>query len=237
MTAIDHLSGAAAQTTSTMIVEVAARLLQDGGAGAVTTRGVAAAAGVQPPTIYRLFGDKDGLLAAVAEHVMASYVSGKALADTTDDPVADLDAGWQTHIGFGLANPVLFALLADPNRRTPSPASDAGTEILTARIHRIALSGRLAVPERRALELLHAAGTGAVLTLIRTPIERRDVAIADDLYVAVKREIIANSPAASAPGPAAAAIALRAALPTVGGLTDGERVLLGEWLDRIVTRG
>ena len=52
------------------IIEAAARLLREGGALAVTTRGVADAASVQPPTIYRLFGDKDGLLDAVAEHVM-----------------------------------------------------------------------------------------------------------------------------------------------------------------------
>ena len=44
----------------------------------MTTRGVAEAAGVQAPAIYRFFGDKDGLLEAVAEHVMATYVSAKA---------------------------------------------------------------------------------------------------------------------------------------------------------------
>src|ERR1700677_3669653 len=47
------------------LVEVAARLLREQGAAAVTTRAVALAAGVQAPAIYRLFGDKDGLLDAV----------------------------------------------------------------------------------------------------------------------------------------------------------------------------
>ena len=77
------------------------------------------AAGVQAPTIYRLFGDKDGLLDALAEHVFSAYVAGKAPSATTDDPVADLRAGWDTHIGFGLANPELFALLTDPAPRRP----------------------------------------------------------------------------------------------------------------------
>ena len=54
------------------------RLLRDEGPGAVTTRGVAQAAGVQAPAIYRLFGDKDGLLEAVAESVMSSFVAAKA---------------------------------------------------------------------------------------------------------------------------------------------------------------
>ncbi|MBQ1012875.1 TetR/AcrR family transcriptional regulator, partial [Micromonospora sp. M51] len=62
------------------IVAAATELLREKGANAVTTRAVAQAAGVQAPTIYRLFGDKDGLIDAVAEHVMASYVSGKSVA-------------------------------------------------------------------------------------------------------------------------------------------------------------
>ncbi|MGF2047081.1 helix-turn-helix domain-containing protein, partial [Enterococcus gallinarum] len=50
------------------IIAAAADLLQDGGTAAVTTRAVAERASTQAPTIYRLFGDKDGLLDAVAEH-------------------------------------------------------------------------------------------------------------------------------------------------------------------------
>jgi len=57
------------------IIDAAARLLQEQGPTAVTTHGVAQAAGVQAPAIYRLFGDKNGLPEAVAEHVMATYVS------------------------------------------------------------------------------------------------------------------------------------------------------------------
>jgi hypothetical protein len=94
---------------------VAARLLQEQGPAAVTTRGVARAAGVQPPAIYRLFGDKDGLLEAVAEHVMATYVSTKAAivrsasADEID-PLDDLRSAWQTQLDFGVTIPALFRL-------------------------------------------------------------------------------------------------------------------------------
>src|SRR3954471_9377897 len=90
--------------TRASIVEVAARLLREQGAAAVTTRAVAQAAGMQAPTIYRFFEDKDALLDAVAEHVLATYVSGKAVAEDDDDPVAALRAGWAAHIAFGLAN-------------------------------------------------------------------------------------------------------------------------------------
>ena len=54
--------------TRERIVACAAELLTRGGREALTTRAVASAAEVQQPTIYRLFGDKEGLLEAVAEH-------------------------------------------------------------------------------------------------------------------------------------------------------------------------
>src|ERR1700735_2684780 len=97
-------------TTQSKIIDAAAGLLREHGPEAVTTRRVADQAGVQPPAIYRLFGDKDGLLDAVAEHVMAAFASSKAAtveAASADDvdPLDDLRAGWQSQIAFGVANP------------------------------------------------------------------------------------------------------------------------------------
>src|ERR1700749_5158465 len=97
--------------TRAQLVEVAAELLATQGPDAVTTRSVALAAGVQAPTIYRIFGDKNGLLDAVVQHGFASYVARKPPADTGGDTVAGLRAGWELHVGFGLANPELFRLL------------------------------------------------------------------------------------------------------------------------------
>ena len=117
--------------TRARIIDVAARLLQEQGPAAVTTRGVAEAAGVQAPAIYRLFGDKDGLLEAVAEHVMATYVSAKAAivqsaSSEEVDPLGDLHSGWQMQIDFGVANPALFRLFSDPERVLQSPAAQSG---------------------------------------------------------------------------------------------------------------
>ncbi|MBK0296447.1 TetR/AcrR family transcriptional regulator, partial [Bacillus sp. S34] len=64
--------------TRARIVAVAGAMLREHGAAAVTTRAVAEGAGVQAPTIYRLFGDKDGLLEAVAEHEMTTFAAVKA---------------------------------------------------------------------------------------------------------------------------------------------------------------
>lgn len=219
----------------TRIVDAAARLLHGHGPAAVTTRGVAGAAGVQAPTIYRLFGDKDGLLDAVAEHELARYVTGKTHAEDSDDPIADLHAAWDRHVEFGLANPALFSMLADPARAARSPAVAAGQDVLRDRVHRVATTGRLRVPERRAVELIHAAGTGAVLTLLARPAEDRNRRLADTFYDAVMRTVLTDTPTQTTNSAAAAAVTLRAALPELSMLTLGEQTVLAEWLDRIST--
>src|SRR5690606_40448701 len=69
------------------ILEAAAGLLAEGGPEAASTRAVAAAAGVQAPTLYRLFGDKQGLLEALAAHGFERYLADKQELGATDDPV------------------------------------------------------------------------------------------------------------------------------------------------------
>jgi AcrR family transcriptional regulator len=216
------------------VVDHAAALLRDHGPSAVTTRRVAEAAGIQAPTIYRLFGDKDGLLDAVAEHVMTSWVTAKAAdAEAAEsagvDALADLRAGWSAQIAFGLANPALMTLLSDPTRR--SPAARAGGAVLAARVHRLAAEGRLRVSERRAVDLIRAAGTGAVLTILGQ--EEPDPALADALFDAVCRSILADTALPDA-SPRAVAVAFQTLVPSLTPLTDGERALLDEWLQRVV---
>lgn len=220
--------------TRANLVEVAAKLLREQGPAAVTTRAVAQAAGMQPPTIYRLFGDKDGLLDAVAEHVLATYVTGKTLAEDSDDPVADLRAAWDVHIGFGLANAALFGLLTNPSRGTRSPATIAGLEVLRSRVHRVAAIGLLRVAEGRAVELIHAAGTGAVLSLLSTPPEHRNLDLADAMFDAVLHSILTDVPAVAADSVTAAAVAFRTVVPNLPKLTDAELELMSEWLDRAI---
>lgn len=222
------------------IVDVAARLLQEQGPAAVTTRGVAGAAGVQAPAIYRLFGDKDGLLEAVAEHVMATYVSAKAAVVAAAsaenvDPLADLRAGWDTQIEFGLANPALFRLLSDPDRMVLSPAAQAGKRVLESRVHRVAVTGRLRVSERRAVDLIQAAGTGTIQTLLSTPPPARDPGLATSMYDAVLRQILTDAHDPAEDRVTAAAVTFRAVAPQLDELSQAEQQLLVEWLDRVVT--
>ncbi|TNC49436.1 TetR/AcrR family transcriptional regulator [Rubellimicrobium rubrum] len=218
--------------TRARIIAAAARLIGEGGRDAATTRAVAATAGVQAPTLYRLFGDKQGLLDAVAEAEIATYMAGKAACEPHPDPLEDLREGWDRHVAFGLANPGLFAIMAGETRqKSHSPAVEAGIAVLRARVHRVALSGRLRMPEERAVLLIHAAGTGTVLALLGQPEAARDPGLSTAAREAALAAMTGEAPAV--PGPRGAAMALRASLDGVEALSPGERHLMRELLDRI----
>lgn len=220
------------------IIAAAARLLREEGADAVTTRAVAQAAGVQAPTIYRLFGDKNGLVESVAEHVMAAYVAAKSTAApaATGDPVADLRSGWQMHVEFGLANPELYALLGTRGRAADSPATLAGIEVLRARVRGLAAAGLLHVDEQRALMMIHAAGTGTVLALLEVPEQERDAGLAEAMFDAVIARIAAPAPALPDTTLTGIAVTFATAVPDLPGLTDAERAVMTEWLDRSLVK-
>jgi AcrR family transcriptional regulator len=216
------------------IVEAAAHLLASGGRDAVTTRGVATAAGVQAPAIYRLFGDKTGLLDAVAEYGFGNYLAQKAVRPSGGDPVDDLRAGWDLHVGFGLANPALYALMyGDPRPGAASSAAVKARQMLRAHLRRVAEAGRLRVGEELAVDLFHAAACGTVLTLLAVAEKERDPALSPLTCEAALAAITTDTPAVPAPGPVGAAVALQAALGDVTVLTTGERAVMREWLDRI----
>ncbi|MET7880242.1 TetR/AcrR family transcriptional regulator [Micromonospora profundi] len=218
------------------IVAAATQLLREKGANAVTTRAVGQAAGVQAPTIYRLFGDKDGLMDAVAEHVMASYVSGKSAVDVgTGDPVEDLRSGWRAHVEFGLTNPELYALIAARGSRAPSAATVAGLDVLRRRVRRLAAAGLLRVDEQRALMMIHSAGNGTILALLGMPADKRDHGLGEAMLDAVLNSILSTTPATPDTSTNAVAVTFATVLPELPGLTDAERALMAEWLHRSLT--
>lgn len=226
------------RSTRQRIVEAAAALLTDGGRDAVSTRAVSAAAGVQAPTIYRLFGDKKGLLDAVASYGFAAYLREKTAQLPGDDPVDDLRRGWDLHVGFGLAHPAFYTLIyGEPRPGVESPAAREAAAVLGRLVRRIAEAGRLRVSEERAAQLVHSAGAGITFTLIAIPPERRDMTLSTLARESVIAAITAVRPAGAADGVVPAAVALRAALPEVTVLTSAERGLLGEWLDRVAATG
>lgn len=218
--------------TRERIITAALRLLTEGGEDAVSTRSVSAAAGVQPPTIYRLFGDKQGLLDAIATRGVLVFLESKSALPAVDDPVEDLRRGWDLNVELGVANPALFALMYGRSS-TPSThdALDAGYAMLAAKVHRIAAAGRLRVPESLALSLIKAVGSGTTQALIAAP--EPDLSLSTVAREAVIAAVTTDEPAGGTPGPAAAAITLRAALPGLDAFSAGEKSLLDEWLGRL----
>ncbi len=227
------------------IVHAATDLLATGGRKAVTTRAVSAAAGVQPPTIYRQFGDMQGLLDVVARETLAVHVREQATRALTNDPVEDLRRGWDLHLAFGLAHPDAFALLySAPSVPASVSVIDEGVSVLQELVARIAEAGRLRVDVAQATALIHAAGAGITLTLAATPPDERDPRLSETMREAILTAITVPAPAdAHNEGPdstpaldrvAVHAIALRALLTdTLGVLSPAERQLLSDWLDRL----
>jgi AcrR family transcriptional regulator len=225
-----------ASTPRDRIIEAAAVLLTEGGREAVSTRAVCAAAAVQAPTLYRLFGDKQGLLDAVAGHGFATYLRSKAALEPSADPVEDLRRGWDLHVGFGVEHPAYYALIyGEPRPGVQSPAAVQAAEILAAQVHRIAAAGRLRVSEERAAHLIHSAGAGMTFQLISLLPEDRDPALSILARESVIAAVTTDAPAAGSDGVTGNALALRAAVPGLTELSEAERALLDEWLGRIIT--
>ncbi len=223
------------------IVRAAAELLTKGGRDAVSTRAVSAAAGVQPPAIYRQFGDMQGLLEAAARHVLARYVRQKATRSPGADPLEDLRRGWDLHVSFGLAHPASYTLMYGSAAIHEDAAAQEGLAALQALLAHVAATGRLRVSVEHAAHMMHAGAMGVTCSLIATPTATRDMRVSEAMREAVIAAITIRvksrekGKSVSRETPVAArAVALRAALGDVeAAMSAGERLLLGEWLDRI----
>jgi AcrR family transcriptional regulator len=231
--------------TRERIITAAASLLAEGGGDAVSTRAVAAAAGVQAPTLYRLFGDKQGLLEAVTAYGFERYLVEKKRLEPSGDPVADLADGWDNHVEFGLTHPAFYVLMfgsVRPGHR--SEAAKTAYRILVGMLERVAAAGRLRMPPETAAQTIQAAGTGVVLNLIATPEDERDPKLADrtrDLLLAAITTSGGDADDVDDDAGTDGLLARRAlALDAALGqhphpLSGPETALLHDWLHRLAT--
>ena len=232
-----------ATSAAERMLRAAADLLQTGGIEAVSTRAVAAAAGVQPPTIYRQFGDKDGLLDAVAGFVLEGYLEKKRLlTDASRDPAVELRDLWDLHTEFGLNQPDCYVLTfgqGRPGRTVPVAAGSV--ELLTEVIGRLGDQGRLRMSVERATAYFRSCGAGFILIQIGTQPGQRDPELSsiifDDMMAAISTEPTRTRSAT--PELAGRAVALQEVLRDKKDLplTSAERHLLTEWLKRLADSG
>ena len=91
------------------------------------------------------------------------------------------------------------------------------------------------------MQMISAAGNGAILITLGTPVARRDLDLARAMFDAVADAILIppehrsgeeNSGAISAA--ISAAVSLAAVLPELKSLTSAERGLMNEWLGRSI---
>ncbi len=218
------------------ILQAALTLLETGGLEAVSTRAVSAAADVQPPTIYRHFGDMSGLLNAAASAGFTAYLGAKVARASLSDPVEELRGGWNLHVEFGLTHPHLYTLMYGAPRLGPaSPAASEAAALLRALIQRVAEAGRLVVSVDRAAAMVHAAAVGTTLSLLGAQV--RNDRLSDLMREAVLSAILtpeAGTERAAGRQAAVHAVSLTALLPDLDApFSEAERTLLVEWLGRL----
>ncbi|OIJ67771.1 TetR/AcrR family transcriptional regulator [Streptomyces mangrovisoli] len=225
-------------STRAALIEAAAALLAQSPAGDVSTRAVCEAAGVQQPVLYRLFGDKDGLLAATVDHVWDQYLGMKRAAAKSEDPLRDIRAGWDSHTAFALAHPHAYTLMVSPGLRAVPEAAAEAMRILREDLDRLAAQGRLRVAPETAARMIMSANTGVSLSLITRPGLYPDTSLSTLVRDAIHAAILAGPATPADPAGDARAAAVTTLLASVGDLTPepftaAESALFGEWLTRI----
>jgi len=220
------------------IVQAALALLESGGVDAVSTRAVSAAAGVQVPTLYRQFGDMQGLLGAVASAGFATYLQTKTARAGAGNPLMELRAGWDGHVKFGLDHPHLYTLMyAAFQPGVAVPAALEAAELLRRLLQGVAETGGLAVSVESAAAMIHAAAMGVTLSLLSAP-TAADPHFSERMREAVLSAVLTpeqwSASDAAERQAAAHAVSLAALLPGLPTpFTAAEQHLLLEWLRRL----
>lgn len=221
--------------TRNRILDATESLLKSIGRDAITIRGVADAAKVQLPTIYRLFVDKVGLLDAVVERGFIRYMEIESHQGESLDPVEQLRAGWDIHVRFGLESPELYGLMyGESHSRKVTPAAQIALDGLRNLIGRLAASGALKVSQDEATFIAFGSASGAVLSMYFLP-----KALHDASYLARIRESMISSITTASNREdgglvANAATTLGGNLDHLKALSPNEKNLLQEWLERIL---
>jgi AcrR family transcriptional regulator len=174
--------------TAERIVLIASRWMDENPDQSLTTRKVCELAGVTAPTLYHHFGDKQGLMQAVAKRKMLAFFSGKRQQPETDDPRADLLRGWDQWLDFARQNQALIAAL----QQSPeiSARLRAGAEaIAEARLKRLQSVQALRTPPKQAAQVMVAA-SNVVVQLIQQGMPEAHVrAINEQLQTTVMKTL------------------------------------------------
>lgn len=139
---------------ATRLIEVAARVLAEEGAGAVSARRVTSEAGVSTMAVYTHFGGMEDLLAAVWREGFARFGAALDQPARTDDAVADwITQGW-AYRRFARHEPHLYRVMFGPGlvavhqgRPDDNEAAFRPFLALLDRLERCVAAGRFAIDD------------------------------------------------------------------------------------------
>lgn len=156
------------------LLDAAAAVLAERGIDGASTREIYKRAGVKAPTLYHHFGDKRGLMDAVVTDAFERYLAQKRRLRPSGDPLVDLRHGWDTHVAFARANPVVYQLMFPAGGARPSGAARESLRLLRDGFDRLAAAGALreGVTPELATRSLAAALHGVTAAICREPTNR-----------------------------------------------------------------
>lgn len=203
--------------------------------GDIATRAVCEAVGVTQPVLYRIFGDKRGLLDALADAGLERYAQRKAELEVSDDPIADLRRGWNDHVAFAENNSALYRLMFAPRPWAKNSAREGVMALLRRTLSRCAAAGVLRVEIDLAAEMLLAANVGLALNQMAAPTPHESARASHQLRDAVLDFILVAGTLTERPDPGAGArqqIRAQLQIDPPGALVPEEIALMQVWLDR-----
>lgn len=213
-----------------------AQLLDQAQGGDVSTRAILQVAGVQAPTLYHHFGNKEGLLDEVVSHGFRQYLTRRQQTDESADPVALVREGWDTHVRFGIEHPAFYSYIYSrvEKGRQCGVVSEVQAMILRT-LEPAARAGGLKVPADVAAREILAASTGVIASMISSPAPEAEWTLSTRVRDAILDSVAADADSeAGADEPVAhAARVLAVAVDAgAGAFSSAEAALLKDWLAR-----
>jgi AcrR family transcriptional regulator len=162
------------EDTRRSLLDAAGAVLAERGIDGASTRAIYKRAGVKAPTLYHHFGDKRGLMDAVVTDAFERYLAEKRRLRPTGDPFVDLRRGWDAHVAFARANPIIYQLMFPAGADRPSAAARESHRLLREGFDQLAAQGALRerVTPELATRALSAALHGVTAAICREPVNR-----------------------------------------------------------------
>ncbi|MET9325293.1 TetR/AcrR family transcriptional regulator [Tsukamurella sp. NPDC003166] len=153
------------------VMDAAIRILGTEGRSALTARRLARETGTSTTVVYTYFGSMDDLHRHVRRHAITALLAALDVAETTDDPVADLARAAAIQVDHGCRQPAMYRIMFVD--QPPDDTDDPGTAVFerfVGLVDRCIRGGRFHPGESHHPAMwagqLWTAGHGAVMSAL-----------------------------------------------------------------------